>query len=63
MSKKAKNVIEASEEIKDQNFMESLKSNEELRKVLFKAKNITNPSISVIVVNITVAETAGSILK
>ena len=49
MSKKAKNVIEASEEIKDQNFMDSLKSNEELRKVLFKAKNITNNLTSVVV--------------
>jgi hypothetical protein len=49
MSKKVKNVIEANEEIKDQNFMESLKSNEELRKVLFKAKNITNNLTSVVV--------------
>lgn len=49
MSKKAKNVIEANEEIKDNNFMDSLKSNEELRKVLFKAKNITNNLTSVVV--------------
>ena len=49
MSKKAKNVIEANEEIKDSNFMDSLKSNEELRKVLFKAKNITNNLTSVVV--------------
>jgi hypothetical protein len=49
MSKKAKNVIEANEEIKDKNFMDSLKSNEELRKVLFKAKNITNNLTSVVV--------------
>jgi len=49
MSKKAKNVLEQSEEIKDQNFMDSLKSNEELRKVLFKAKNITNNLTSVVV--------------
>jgi len=49
MSKKVKNVIEANEEIKDQNFMDSLKSNEELRKVLFKAKNITNNLTSVVV--------------
>ena len=49
MSKKAKNVIEANEEIKDSNFIDSLKSNEELRKVLFKAKNITNNLTSVVV--------------
>ena len=49
MNKKAKNVLEQSEEIKDKNFMDSLKSNEELRKVLFKAKNITNNLTSVVV--------------
>ena len=49
MNKKAKNVLEQSEEIKDKNFMDSLKSNEELRKVLFKAKNISTTLMTNIV--------------
>ena len=49
MSKNTKNVMEKSEEIKELDFMDSLKSNEQLRTVLLKARSITKNLTSVVV--------------
>ena len=49
MTKNAKNVMEQNESMEEKNFMNSLKSNEALKSVLFKAKNITKNLASVVV--------------
>ena len=49
MVKNTKNVMEQNEDMEEKNFMNSLKSNEALKSVLFKAKNITKNLASVVV--------------
>ena len=49
MSKKNKTMLDQVEEINETNFMDNLKSNDQLKKVLLKARNITKNLSNVVV--------------
>ena len=49
MTKKNKTMLDQVEEINDTNFMDNLKSNDQLKKVLLKARNITKNLSNVVV--------------
>ena len=49
MTKKNKTMLDQVEEINETNFMDNLKSNDQLKKVLLKARNITKNLSNVVV--------------